>query len=389
MKKFSYIAVFLCILFLLVPTVTNFVESTPLQDYWPTQEWQTSTPEEQGMRSGRLDKMDEYIELNNWRYFMDSLLIIRNGYIVYERYRSETQRTQPHHIYSCTKVITSTLVGMCVDANNITSLQNSAMGYFLDYSFDDPTHAKEAITVQHLLSMSSGLDWYDNDDYYYMMATSNPVEYVFNQSLIAIPGEEWNYNTGCSHVLSNIVERVSGVGTASLAESCLFTPLGISDYTWETKLGVPNGGTLLYLKSRDMAKIGLLYLNLGNWNGTQIVSEQWVNSATSNIIDRNIEWDLYWPEYGYQWWIFDSNTQDGYGARGSYIQNILLLPNLNMIVVSTGAGDFPFEYLVDNYILESVGPFSPLPWIIGGVGSVIVVGGSIGIYFIIKRKRKH
>jgi CubicO group peptidase (beta-lactamase class C family) len=389
MKKSSFILFHFFILLLIVPIFTELTLATTLQNYWPTLEWQTSTPEEQGMRSRELSKMDDYIESNNWRYYVDSLLIIRNGYIVYERYRTENQRTEPHHIYSCTKVITSTLIGMCVDAGNITSLQNSAMGYFPDYSFDDSSHTKEAITVQHLLSMTSGLEWYDNDDYYSMMATSNPVEYVFNQTLVATPGELWNYNTGCSHVLSNIIQRVSGVGTANLAESALFVPLGITDYTWNTKLGVPNGGTLLYLKSRDMAKIGLLYLNKGNWNGTRIVSEEWVGNATSSFINRNSEWDLYWPEYGYQWWIFKSNTQSGYGARGSYIQNILVLPDLNMVVVSTGAGDFPFEFMVDNYILESVGPNPPLPWIIGSAGIVVVIGGSIGIYSIIKRKRKH
>jgi len=382
MRKFTPKVFLFCVCALVILGYSSTTLATPLQDYWPTTEWQISTPEEQGLRSREFDKMDNYIDSNNWHYYVDSLLVVKNGYIVYERYRTETQRTDPHHIYSCTKVITSTLVGICVDEGNITSLENSAMGYFPDYSFDDATHAKEAITIKHLLTMTAGLEWYDNIDYYGMMGSDNPVEYVFNQSLTDTPGESWEYNTGCSHVLSNIVERVSGIGTQNLAETALFSPLGITDYTWNSRLGVPNGGTLLYLKTRDMAKIGLFYLNEGNWNGTQIVSEQWVNTATSRIVDFNQP--LYdWNGYGYQWWRFGSD--DGYSARGTNLQHILVYPDLDMIIVSTGGGGFPFETLVNRYILAAARP-SYLPWTIGGAG-VAAIGIVITLYFVIKRVR--
>jgi len=374
----------LCVSLFYSPTVIEFNPANSLQDYWPTLEWQTSTPEEQGMNSKKLEKMDEYIDSQDWHYYVDSLLIIRNGYIVYERYRTESQRTTPHHIYSCTKVITSTLIGICVDEGNITSIQNPVLDYFPDYSFQGVNSWKESITIQHLLSMTSGLDWYDNQDFYSMMSSSNPVEYVLNQTMVAPPGEQWNYNTGCSHVLSNIIQNVSVIGTAYLAANSLFSPLGITDYSWETKLGVVNGGTLLYLKSRDMAKIGFLYLNKGNWNGTQIVSEQWINSASSSFIDFETPRD-HWVGYGYKWWIYHSNN--GYGARGSWMQNILVFPDLNMVVVSTGAGVFSFETLVDRFIITATRP-SSLGWIIGGISGFILIGSAIGIPVWLLHKRR-
>jgi len=286
MKKSLSILLLFSIFFLGIPFISEITIATPLQDldYWPTQEWQTSTPREQGMRSRPLEQMDSMLENINWRYLVDSILIVKNGYIVYEHYRTESQLTTPHHIYSSTKVLTSTLIGICVDQGNITSLDNSVVDYFSDYSFNS-YEQKQSITVRHLLTMTSGLDWIDNNDYYSMASSSNPVEYVLNKTLDSDPGQEWNYNSGGSHVLSAIVQNVSNVGTAQLAENSVFQPLGIDDYTWTTLGGIPNGATLLYLKSRDMAKIGLLYLHGGNWNGTQIVSEAWVENATSNLID--------------------------------------------------------------------------------------------------------
>ena len=383
MKNSSSKLVIFLILFLTIPLFSEFSDATPLQDldYWPTEEWQTSTLKAQGMRSKPLQGMESMLESADWRFLVDSILIVKNGYIVYEHYRSESQLTTPHQVFSCTKVLTSTLIGICVDEGNITSLDNPAVDYFTDYSFDSYTE-KQTITVRHLLTMTSGLEWVDNNDYYSMESSSNPVEYVLNKTLSSDPGHEWNYNSGGSHVLSAIVQNASEVGTAQLAEDRIFRPLGIDDYTWNTIGGIPNGGTLLYLKSRNMAKIGLLYLHGGTWNGTQIITEEWIETATSHLIDIQEYW---YSGYGYQWWRL--NYANCFGARGSNTQTIFVFPELDMVVVSTGGGEFPFEWMVQEYILPATETNPFIPWVIGGSIGVGVVGIGLGVFYIIRYKK--
>ena len=238
--------------------------------------------------------------------------------------------------------------------------------------------------------MSAGLEWEDNTDYYAMMASEHPVEYVLSQPLVADPGQEWNYNTGCSHVLSYIINNVSAAGMIALAESSLFLPLGIEDYRWYTdSLGTPIGGTLLYLTSRDMAKLGFLYLNNGTWNSTQLITEEWITDATHSHIEHNYG-DQFYDGYGYKWWI--TIWEDGYCARGANTQRILVVPEENLIVVSTGSGYFPFEDLIDQYILPSIDDYQPtsspwVPWAIGGAGVLISTAAGVGIVILKKRKK--
>jgi len=276
-------------------------------------------------------------------------------------------------------------IGMCLETGNIT-LDDPVVDFFPSLTFQNMNAMKESITIRHLLTMSSGLEWEDNADYYAMMAAENPVEYVLSQPMVTEPGQVWNYNTGCSHVLSYIIDNVSGIGIAALAELALFSPLGIDDYYWyEDSLSTQNGGTLLHLISRDMAKIGFLYLNNGTWNGTQIIAKEYVVEATQSHIGFGFNYP-YYDGYGYKWWIPKWNNS--FGARGTNTQNILVIPDENLIVVSTGSGDFPFEYLVDEYILPatSISPSSWIPWIIGGAGVLIIA--AIGLSVAILKKRR-
>jgi len=361
--KFSFYIVLLICCTSFSPMSQNISENSWNPDYWPTEGWQISTPEEQGMQNRQLQNMDDYIERSYWADDMNSLLVIRNGYIIYERYRIENLKTIPRNIYSCTKIITSSLMGICLQEGYINSLEDKVLDYFPNLTIQNMNPMKERINFKHLLTMSSGLEWVDETDYYGMIDSSNPVEYVLSKPMVSEPGEIWNYNTGCSHVLSTIINNVSGIGTANLTENSLFNPLGINSYYWnEDNLGIPNGGTLLNLKPRDMAKIGYLYLNNGSWDGTQLISKEWIENATRAHIEVDFSQN-YGVGYGYKWWIY--NWGDSFGARGSYNQNILVLPDENLVVVSTGRGYFPFEFMVDNYLLSETSS-SLLPWIIGG-----------------------
>jgi len=358
-------------------------------DYWPTSGWITSLPENQDISSQKLQGMERYIENQNLGHYIDSLLIIRNGYLVYESYPSDIyDENDRHHIYSCTKVFTSALIGIALDEGYITGINDFVIDYFSSKTFDNMDSRKEAITIKHLLTMTSGLEWTDNINYYQMAHSSDWVQYILDQPMVSEPGEIWNYNSGDSHLLSAILDQETPSGTVAYAETKIFDPLNITNYSWNLDTqGIPIGGTLLYLTPRDMAKFGFLYLHNGNWNGTQLIPPSWVVESTTSSVD--VDFDRgYGTGYGYKWWIY--KWANAYTARGSFEQYIAVIPNLNLVVVSTGNNDFQFIRLLVNYILPSAGfyPNINLKLIISliiGLSALIVVIGFI--YYRVRKKR--
>jgi len=357
-------------------------------DYWPTSVWRTSLPETQGMSSQKLQEMENYMDSENIRSNIDSLLIIRNGYLVYESYPSLVyNETINHHIFSCTKVFISALIGIALEEGYISGLNDYVLDYFPNKTFDNMDSRKEAITIKDLLTMTTGLAWIDQVNYYQMAVSSDWVQYVLDQPMEHQPGEVWNYNTGASHLLSAILDQETPYGTLDYAKICIFDPLNITNYSWNlNNQGVPIGGTLLYLTPRDMAKFGFLYLNNGNWNDTQLIPSSWITESTTSFI--NVEFDQgHGSGYGYQWWIY--RWVNAYTARGSYEQHIVVIPDLNLVVVSTGNADFQFIRLLVNFILPSAG-FTPLDLVlvislvIGSVALSIFLGF---IYLHFKKKR--
>lgn len=177
--------------------------------------------------------------------------------------------------------------------------------------------------------MTTGLDWQDTDSTIQELYLSQDwVQFVLDKPITQSPGNQFNYYSGCSHVLSAIIQKTTGMNTRDFAVRYLFNPLGISDLNWEVdRTGIPIGGWGLQLSSRDMAKLGYLYLHSGVWDGQQIISNQWVQTATKKYSA---------PEgtqgYGYQWWIYPS--YDAYAARGRYGQTIFVDPEHDLIVVT-------------------------------------------------------
>jgi len=402
-KKSNIIcAIFIC--FLLILTLQSFFSfrnsnlassesnlklSVLEPDYWPTSGWKTSLPETQDMSSKKLQAMENYIDNQNLGPYIDSLLIIRNGYLVYESYPSAIyEEDDEHHIYSCTKVFTSALIGIALDEGYITGINNFVIDYFPSKTFANMDSRKEAITIKHLLTMTAGLEWVDQINFYQMAASSDGVQYVLDQPMESEPGEVWNYNSGASHLLSAILDQETPSGTLNYAEMKIFNPLNITNYSWNLdSQGIPIGGTLLHLTSRDMAKFGFLYLHNGNWNGTQLIPSSYVTESIASF--KNVEFDLgYGRGYGYKWWTY--RWAHAYTARGTNEQYIVVIPDLNLVVVSTGNTDFQFIRLLVNYILPSAGFYPNLNSIIiislsiGSVALVVVIGF---IYYRVRKKR--
>jgi CubicO group peptidase (beta-lactamase class C family) len=354
----------------LIPTNSMMLTTAKVPDYWPTDSWRTSTPEDQGMDSSYLTTLDEYIDEAYLGNPIVSALVVKNGYLVHETYYYPAygrDMNATRNIYSCTKSVTSTLIGIAVSQGRLNT-DDYLINFFPNMTIQNLDSRKQAITVEDLLTMTSGLPWDEHshpythpDNNWYRMTTSdNWVEFVINRPMDYTPGETWAYNTGGSHLLSAILCQATNMTTSSFAETYLFDPLGITDYVWGADpQGINNGGSSLHLRPRDMARIGFLFLNNGTWNGEQIVPAEWVATASYSHVTFSST-----RGYGYQWWTHTPDTfplTPCFSARGYLGQFIFVFPDLDMVVVFTSDSNIiePNHYL-ENFILPSTGHF-PIP----------------------------
>jgi CubicO group peptidase (beta-lactamase class C family) len=183
-------------------------------DYWPTNGWRTCHPEEVGMDADLLKRVnDEILLLQRLHVDIHNVLIIKNGYIVAEQYYSEYTYDSLHPINSCTKSITSALMGIAIDEGYIESVNEKMVDYFPEYEIENLTGEKQNITIKDLLTMSAGFEWYemeypygdDRNSFYQWVRSDDRIQFVLDLPLTSIPGEEFNYNTGISHILSAIL----------------------------------------------------------------------------------------------------------------------------------------------------------------------------------------
>jgi CubicO group peptidase (beta-lactamase class C family) len=353
---------------ILVVSIYGFF-TTPLiasTDYWPTNGWRSSTPEEQGMDSGKLIEMLELVR--GMDYAIDSITIVRNGYLVMDAYLYPFQKNTKHPIYSVTKSFTSTLIGIALDKGYIKSINQPVLEFFPEKTIASLDQQKRAITLEHLLTMSSGLDTKDSWKYQWiglskMWASKDWAQYVLDLPVAQTPGENFEYSNGVSFLLTAILQQSTGMRPLEFAEKHLFGPMGISDVKWPiSRQGINTGYGEMRLTPHDMAKFGLLYLNKGRWENKRIVSEAWVKAATRKHISANI-----FDGYGYQWWVspIRNHSSQYYMAVGYLGQFIFVLPEKNLVVVFTsnnlreGNFDTP-KRLVDRYINPAAVSFNPL-----------------------------
>jgi CubicO group peptidase (beta-lactamase class C family) len=318
-------------------------------EVWPTQGWRSDTPESQGMDAAILSNGMEYIEQND--IALHSLLIIRHGVIVSETYFSSYQAGTLHKQWSVTKSFTSTAVGMALDQRKLQDVDQLVLDFFPGQEFANTDARKESMRIKDLLTMTSGLEWVEADaTITAMYMSSDWVKFVLDLPMVADPGSKFLYCSGCSHVLSAIVQQNTGQNLRDFLQANLFNPLGIKKYSWEDDVqGISIGGWGLSLAPRDMAKLGYLYLHKGQWEGQQIVSQEWVEAATLKQVTTEGE-----NGYGYQWWVFPE--LGGYAALGRDGQTIFVAPEQDLIVVTTaGVQDHDEIFrLIQDFILRAV-----------------------------------
>ncbi len=304
--------------------------------YFPDTQWTHTTPEEQNMSSTTLNGLIQFINESESR--VDGLIITRNGYIVTERYWGTYNENRSHHIFSCTKSFTSALIGIAIKEGFIDNVSQRMLDFFPEYTVENPSAHKDSITIEHLLTMTHGLDWDEHNISYtdpsnmynQMFYSSDPIQFFLDLPSIHHPGEVWVYTTGASHMLSAILQRATGMTTRAFAETYLFDPLNAEIGMWTVYDGVNHGGTQLYITPRDFTKLGLLYLNNGTWGEQQILPEGWVNAST---FSHASVWGS--MTYGYQWWM-DENL-GGFMAMGSEMQILYVNPDRNLTVTITGS----------------------------------------------------
>lgn len=307
----------------------------PAPDYWPTNGWRTSSPEEQGFDSAKLAKGLQ--SLQEKQINIDSLMIIRNGYVVLDAHFDPYDGTFPHDLASVTKSVMTTLIGIAAEQGRL-SLDDKMVSFFPGRSIANLDEHKKSLTVRDLTSMRNGMEsgCYEGDEPTLQAMRAEPdwVQAALDRPMVSEPGTQFCYDSPGMHLLSAVLQEATGMTAFDFARQYLFGPLGIQQAIWESDpQGYSRGWGDLHLLPEDLAKIGLLWLQRGNWDGRQIVPEAWVLDSVK-AHSKHIEPDY---GYGYGWWITDKDYQ----AAGRGGQRVRVMASRNLLVVATGA-DFDY-----------------------------------------------
>ena len=273
-----------------------------------------------------------------------AFIIIRNDTILYERYLSGYDKNSINTSFSTAKSITSLLAGAAIDDGFITSETNKVIDYLPELLHIDPNYSH--LEISHLLNMRSGIQFKDHDlpwgdkpkAYYHPRLR----ERVLQLPLTRLPNENFKYNSYNPILIGLIIERTTGLSPAKYFEKRIWDQLGM-EYSGSWSMDSENSKTVkmesgLNLRAIDFAKFGRLVLNNGNWNGQQIVSEQWIAKSLAIIPEHNVT--NFGDEIYYQksWWLFSQNKQNPYiiSAWGHQGQYLYLFPEKQMIIVRMG-----------------------------------------------------
>ena len=346
---------------------------------------ETSSLESVGLDLVPIAEMMNYINSTDG-HTIHNILIIKNKKLVFEEYFDgykllwsapdmngelmNYSKDTDHFMASVSKSVTSVVVGIAVKEGYITDVNNKIVDYFPQYS-DILTGEKANITIHHLLNMSCGVTL-DESTYSYndprnelrqVMEMDDPIRYILSKPLESTPGTHFSYSSGTGIVLSAIIEKVTGMKFLDYANSRLFDPLRSVGGVWTSihnGLSFASGG--LYFKARELSKIGLLFLNNGQWEGNEIITPEWIELSQQEYISTNNTF-FQNSSYGYQWWnthfTVNGLSHKCFFAAGWGDQFMFIIPSLDMIIEFNcgnydGKSSISTFNLVDNYILKAI-----------------------------------
>lgn len=313
------------------------------------------------MQSHVLAQMLEHIKNRNLH--IDSISIVRNGYMVMDAYFWPFLKTQKHIIHSCTKSIMSALIGIAIDKGYIQSVNQPITDFFSDKAVAKLDELKQSITLENLLMMASGLKCQDSYLYgwkglFAMRSSPDWAQYVLELPMAEPPGKQFEYCNGVSYLLSAIIQNTTKIRTLEFATKYLFEPIGINDIGWSASpQGIDIGYGEMHLSPKDMARFGWLFLNKGRWGNKQILPSAWVEKSTQGHINATL-----FDQYGYQWWVDFTGYYAAVGYKG---QRIFIIPEKNMVAVFTGdltgRESLMAKKLFDTYIIPAASSSEKLP----------------------------
>jgi CubicO group peptidase (beta-lactamase class C family) len=302
---------------------------------WPTTGWTTSPPEAEGMKRESLGRLIAFGQSAG----LDGLLVARHGRIVTEAYYGEFLPGMKHVLNSATKGVVGTLIGIAIDRGLLAGVDQPMLEFFPDRKIAHVDDRKKAITIKHLLDMTSGIDWTEPlqgvpETVLGMNLSPDRVQFILDRPMAEAPGRNFNYNSGNSNLLSAILTKSTGCSAREFAQAELFTPLGITDHEWlADPQGNSRGGAGLSLQLRDMAKLGYLYLRKGLWADRQILSAAWIGEVERATVEMRLlgNIDL---RYANQFWVVPA--RNACMAVGFHSQIIMVLPELDIVAVTVG-----------------------------------------------------
>jgi len=271
-----------------------------------------------------------------------SVLVERDGRVIFERYYHGSSRRARLDVFSVTKSVVSALVGIALHEHRIRSLDQRLGDYFPGYVSHAHDTRIRKITLRELLTMTSG--------YRDVAAVSSDdwLRTQIDRPLAADPGRSWGYDNGSFHLLSAVLTKATGVTASAYAQRVLFGPLGVAQPAWPTDgQGHSLGNTGLRLSTRDLLRIGELYLHGGRLRGGAIVPAAWVRQSTRPVIALGHGYG-----YGYGWWSLSRPA--GFAALGYGGQQVAVFPVQHVVVVLTGA-DSRRQHVIDDLVLPALG----------------------------------
>jgi len=346
---------------------------------------QTASLESVGMSAGPIEEMMDYLKSASG-HTIHNILIMKDNKLVFEEYFKgfkfvitapdfngevmDYTRTTDHFMASVSKSVTSVVFGIAVKEGYFSDLNKKIIDYLPQYS-DILTGQKANITLHHLLTMTCGLA-FDESTYNYgdtrnelrqAINAADPLLFILSKPLESAPGTHFHYSSGSGLLLAAILEKVTGMKFLDYANAKLFDPLRSEGGTWSaTSSGLIFASGGLYFKARELAKIGLLFLNDGQWEGKQIITPEWIElsketqvTSTGNYLPNSL--------YSYQWWTTNFSVK-GVSHKCFYAcgwggQYMFIIPDLNLIIEFNAGNYLGTDRvsqlgLVTGYILRAI-----------------------------------
>jgi len=322
----------------------------------PDNAWGIDSPENHNMDSGLFSQLHAALSQAE---SINAMVTVKDGYLIDEYYKEDYDENSVFRLNSCSKSFTGALIGIAID-RGLIGATDAKLSEFLPQLEDSGSDYQKQITLEHLLTHTSGIEWYEwggnSSSWRPFQEAEDWVDYILGLRMAAEPGSYFAYSTGGSHLLAAALQQAAGKSAYEFGQEHMFEPMGMDSVEWSADpQGITDGGNGIAMTARDAAKFGQLYLDGGRWRGQQIIPESWVELST---MTQNAGPGGHSGAYGYQWWLrsFGEENYEACYAMGYAGQFIIIVPELQLVTVITGrsAADTyaPWAYFTD-YILAS------------------------------------